>query len=356
MHILKRVTFAVILAEDADLRIRNLIGRGMVDPHAKISKDGSSRYVPILPEFVDTVKWEGYETVEGEAHTLDRRSPQERIHEALSGYPGILDILPDRWELVGDIVILKLDPACMPYRELIGRTYAEVLGAKTVCADVRGVSGEFRRPSMKVLYGTDTESVRLENGIRYRFDVTKVMYASGNTDERMRMRNLDCAGETVVDMFAGIGYFTLPLARFSGARRVFACEKNPESYGFLVKNVMDNGVSDVVIPILADNRTLLGKSFANRILMGYIHTTSEFVPTAVRMIRPGGVIHYHDTFYVGEFRDRIKDIFSRNCSRYEVLKIREVKSFAPSVSHYVADIRVDRKRCRGGVRHLPPGM
>ncbi len=342
---MKRVTFAVILAEDAGPRIRDLTSRGMVDPHAKISKDDSSRYVPILPEFVDIVRWEGYETVEGEAHTLDRRSPQERIREALSGYPGILDILPNRWEFVGDIIILKLDPACMPYRELIGKTYAEVLGAKTVCADMHGVSGEFRRPSMEVLYGTDTESVRLENGICYRFDVIKVMYASGNTNERMRMKNLDCAGETVVDMFAGIGYFTLPLARFSGARRVFACEKNPESYGFLVGNIKDNGVSDVVIPILADNRALLGRSFADRILMGYVQTTSEFVPAAVRMIRPGGMIHYHDTFYVGEFRDRIEDIFSRNCSEYEVLGIHEVKSFAPSVSHYVADIRVDRKRC-----------
>lgn len=229
----------------------------------------------------------------------------------------------------------------MPYGRLIGETYARILGAKTVCADVRGVSGEFRRPSMEILYGTDTESVRLENGIRYFFDVTKVMYASGNTDERMRMRRLDCTGETVVDMFAGIGYFTLPLAKYSGARRVFACEKNPDSYGFLVRNVRDNGVSDVVVPILADNRDLLGTRFADRILMGYVQTTSDFLDAALRMIKPGGVIHYHDTFYVSEYRQRIQEIFSEHCGDgYEILGIREVKSFAPAVSHYVADVRI----------------
>ena len=172
------------------------------------------------------------------------------------------------------------------------------------------------------------------------------MFASGNTDERMRMRNLDCTGETVVDMFAGIGYFTLPLAKFSGARRVFACEKNPESYEFLVRNVKDNEVSDVVIPILGDNRDLRGRAFADRILMGYVQTTSEFLPAALRMIRPGGIIHYHDTFYVNEYKDRIRGIFDGACGSdgYEIIGIREVKSFAPSVSHYVADVRITPSR------------
>ncbi len=342
MHNLKRVTFVRLPSDSAGPEIRGLIDRGVVDLHAKISKDSDHRYVPILQEHVAQMVSEGYETVEGDAHTLDRRSPQERIAEAFSDRPDIAGLLPDRWEFVGDIVILKLDPSLEPFLDRIGDVYAEVLGAKTVCADVRGVSGEFRRPSMRLIHGTETESVRLENGIRYRFDVTKVMFASGNTDERMRMRNLDCSGETVVDMFAGIGYFTLPLAKYSGARRVFACEKNPDSYQFLVGNIRDNGVSDVVIPILADNRHLLGRGFADRILMGYVQTTSDFMPAAMRMIRPGGVIHYHDTFYVDEYRERIEKVFSDSCGEFEIEGIREVKSFAPSVSHYVADVRVLR--------------
>ncbi|MBR4685248.1 MAG: class I SAM-dependent methyltransferase family protein [Candidatus Methanomethylophilaceae archaeon] len=343
---MKRVTFARLPSEEAGPIIRKLMSLEYVDLHAKIGKDSDYRYIPILPEHLDDVRQMGLETVEGDAHTLDRRSPQEKIHDILSSYDELSGIVPEKWEYVGDIVIVRMDPRCEQYKELIGRTYAEVLGAKTVCADVRGVSGEFRQPSMEIIYGTETESVRLENGIRYGFDVTKVMFASGNTDERMRMRKLDCTGETVVDMFAGIGYFTLPLAKYSGARRVFACEKNPESYRFLCRNIIDNELEDKVIPILSDNRNLIGKAFADRILMGYVQTTSEFVPKALTMIRPDGIIHYHDTFYVSEYEDRIRRIFDDACGPdgYEIERIHEVKSYAPSVSHYVADIRIRPSR------------
>ena len=166
------------------------------------------------------------------------------------------------------------------------------------------------------------------------------MFASGNTDERMRMRGLDCSGETVVDMFSGIGYFTLPIAKFTGARIIIACEKNPDSYQFLLKNIKLNKVTNNVIPMLGDNRSIPGKKFADRILMGYVQTTSKFLPKAISMIKPGGTIHYHDTFPTGEQDVCVHRIFSAVCDNYEILGIREVKSFAPAVSHYVADIRI----------------
>lgn len=36
------------------------------------------------------------------------------------------------------------------------------------------------------------------------------MFSSGNVSEKLRMAGMKCAGETVVDLFAGIGYYVLP--------------------------------------------------------------------------------------------------------------------------------------------------
>ena len=337
---MKQVSEAVVPADRAAELIPYLKEQGCVDLSARITSADGAKLVPILPGKESIIRSLGLSITSGPAYSEESRPPMERIRERLEAVLGAKTaLLPDKWEIAGDVITVKMDPALFEFGELIGRTYAEVLSARSVLADVSGVSGEFREPDMTLLYGPSGESVKLENGIRYCFDVTKVMFASGNLAERKRMKCLDCTGETVVDMFCGIGYFTLPLAKYSGARRVFACEKNPQSYGFLLKNLALNEI-DNVIPLLGDNRDIPGKAFADRILMGYVQTTSVFVPKALEMAKPGCMIHYHDTFPVGKEEKMIREIFDRYCSEYTIERIIEVKSFAPGVSHYVADIRV----------------
>jgi len=332
---------AVVPNAVASEMIPMLISEGMADPGAKISKGRNVRYVPLYEGYADEVKKLGIDVIDGDAHRRGSRSPQNRIKDKLAHLPpNVIDELPMKWEFVGDIVILKLHETAGPYKKEIGKAYAEELSVRTVCADIGGVSGELRRPATEVLFGENAESVRLENGIRYKFDVTKIMFASGNTDERNRMCHLNCKNETVIDMFAGIGYFTLPIAKFTGAKTVVACEKNPDSFRYLKENIKINGVSNV-IPILGDNREL-DHAGADRIIMGYVQRTSEFLGKAKEMIRPGGMIHYHDTFYVTEHRERLDEIFSKTFGKdgFSIVSVREVKSFAPSVSHYVADVRI----------------
>jgi len=321
--------------------IPKLISKDIADPGAKICKGEGVRYVPIFADREHDVKEMGLEVIDGESFTRETRSPQERIRKRLSHLPqDVTEGLPMRWEFVGDVVILRFNEAMRSYEKEIGEAYASELNVGTVCADVGGVFGEFREPSTKVIFGDKPESVRLENGIRYKFDVTKLMFASGNIDERDRMRHINCKGETVVDMFAGIGYFSLPVAKFAGAEKVIACEKNPESYHYLCENVKLNDLNNMET-ILGDNRDLNIKG-ADRIIMGYIQSTSEYLWKAKEMIKHGGMIHYHDTFYVNEYEERINSIFSETFGTdgYEIQRIKEVKSFAPSVSHYVADVKI----------------
>lgn len=76
-----------------------------------------------------------------------------------------------------------------------------------------------------------------ENKVKFGFDISKVMFCSGNCTERMRMGRVKCAGEIIYDLYCGIGYYTVPLLYYGGARHVYACEWNPNSVAALKSNL-----------------------------------------------------------------------------------------------------------------------
>ena len=89
--------------------------------------------------------------------------------------------LPDKWEKIGNVVIIKLNKNLRKYQEKIGKRYAEILHCKTVLNDVGGISGAYRKPKVEILYGSkNTETIHKENDISYKLDPQKVMFSSGN--------------------------------------------------------------------------------------------------------------------------------------------------------------------------------
>ncbi|MDH7517108.1 MAG: class I SAM-dependent methyltransferase family protein [Candidatus Thermoplasmatota archaeon] len=258
----------------------------------------------------------------------------------------LIDKIPDKWEKIGDVVIIKLPKELRRYRKNIGKAYAEVLSCKTALEDVSGITGVYREPNVEIIYGKkETETIHKENNIRYKLDPQKIMFSSGNMDERIRMATISNKNETVVDLFAGIGYFTLPMAVYSKPKRIFACEINPVAYKYLCDNIVLNNVTSIVQPLFGDNKETAPRNVADRVVMGYIEDTHKFLQTAIDCLKnKTGFIHYHEVCPDELFPDRplkhINKLSEENGRKAEFVKHRYIKSYAPGVGHYVLDIKI----------------
>jgi len=258
----------------------------------------------------------------------------------------LISKIPDKWEKIGDVITIRLPTELNRYKNQIGKTYAEVLECKTVLQEISGISGTYREPNVKIIYGTeDTETVHKENGIKYKLNPQKIMFSSGNMDERIRMAHVSNKDETVIDLFAGIGYFTLPMAVYSKPKKIFACEINPAAYDYLCENIILNDVTSIVEPLLGDNEETAPKNIADRIVMGYIEETHRFLPVAIKCLKNNrGAIHYHEVHPNELLPDKplknIQEIAEKFDRKAEILTYKHIKSYAPGVSHVVLDIRI----------------
>lgn len=254
-----------------------------------------------------------------------------------------------KWKKIGKILIID---------ENLENSYSgrfEVLLNKhnvNTIAKIEGIHGKMRKPSIKILAGSkSSETIHKENDCLFKLDISKVMWSKGNTTERMRIANIVQENEVVLDMFAGIGYFSIPIAKKASPKKIYSIEINPDSYYYLEENIKLNKINeksnknlgyDVMIPILGDSNEIAKNLSVDRIIMGYVKTTHEFLDSAVKCLKKEGIIHYHETVPEKLMFDRpINRInTSANNREFEILNNRIIKRYSPGVVHTVVDVKI----------------
>jgi tRNA wybutosine-synthesizing protein 2 len=245
------------------------------------------------------------------------------------------------YEQLGDIIIISIPNEYKELTDFIGKSFFESFECQTVL-EKGFVSGEFRVPYYKKIIGNGFVTIHKENGILYKIDLSKVMFSSGNIAERIRMADVSSPDEVVIDMFSGIGYFTLPLAKY-GKSIVWALEKNPNSYGLLLENISLNRLTGRVFPVNTDCLDFNPDFKADRIVMGYFSDDERFLLKALDMIKDGGIIHYHNTVSEkseSHFNKDIESILSKKGKKMEPLYYHRIKKYSPGVWHVVFYFKV----------------
>ncbi len=206
------------------------------------------------------------------------------------------NIISSGYQILGDIMLLKLPNAKPSEKKKIAGGIIKLLPyIKSVC-EIKEIKGELRQPNIKLIAGERTETIHTENGVKYHLDVSKIMFSKGNLSERQRLIKKVKQNETVVDMFAGIGYFSLPIAKHAKAKKIVAIEKNLDAFRFLKNNIQLNNVTNVQT-IWGDCKDFARSvtNFADRVIMGYFPGTEEFLPSAIKIAKNNASVHFHNT-------------------------------------------------------------
>ena len=270
--------------------------------------------------------------------------------------------IPESWEFYDDLLLIPghsfADHRWKPLLPQLLQILCKVYNVRRVAKKHLVVNDKFRSPRTELLLGSNPWVWRKENGITYHFDVTKSMFCAGNISEKLRVSKFDCFGEVVVDLFAGIGYFTLPYLFHAKADYMYACEWNPNSVIALKHNLEKHGLTDKCTVLEGDNRLVCPHNVADRVNLGLIPQSDISWKTACQALKPtGGVLHIHGNVETkkGENKREKMDAWARNTGeairenlkevkptwdwRTEVLHIECVKSYAPRVFHLVLDLK-----------------
>ncbi len=312
---------------------RELIERGVVDKNLKIRTKNDDLLIPVLKHI------EGYEIGIGDfEEIISERSPAE-----------ILGFSP-AYEHIGDIAIIDRQQA---QAHRVAQVLLKQNRIKTVLQAESSVTGEYRTRSVSILAGEKrTRTLYRENKCRYLIDLSRVYFTPRLSTERARIADKIHDGEIVVDMFAGVGPFSILIAKRYPRAHVIAIDKNPDAIRYLKENVKLNKVENIKI-IDRDARDAVKEiSGADHVIMNLPHSAIEFLDAAFGVLKNGGIIHFYAIAHENDLFDgilkRIEDIAGLSGFHIVPLDKRVVRPYAP----YQFNICIDFQVLSSAVSHL----
>ena len=261
--------------------------------------------------------------------------------------------LVSSYDVVGDIAIIRIRDKLEEKAKLIAEAIMDSnKHIKTVLRQTGAVSGAFRLRGLEWIGGEKkTITAHMEHGCRFHVDLAASYFSPRLSYEHMRIARLVQPHETVVNMFAGVGCFSIIIAKHSKANRIYSIDINPDAIHFMNENIRLNKVESRVIPIEGDAQVIIETGFvekADRVLMPLPEKAYEYLNSAIKALKPsGGWIHFYDSTHADKRDDAIPQIITKVSERLENLKVdfqvpysRIVRTVGPNWYQLVLDISI----------------
>ena len=234
------------------------------------------------------------------------------------------DELISAFDQIGHIIIIRIPDSLTSKKKLIGETLLDqVKSAKSIFYQSSSVDGEFRTRDLEILAGEDkTETEYKESGCRFLVDVRNVFFSPRLSSERTRIAEFVNNDEVVVNMFGGVGIFSIIAAKMKKCT-VFNIDINPFATKLCKKNIAINRLVGNVISIQGDASQVINSQLENksdRTLMLLPEKSDEFLDSAILSTKSGGIIHYYSHIHADKKSDAAK------LSEQHYMQITPVKS------------------------------
>ncbi len=330
---------------------------GLVDKELEVQRDDAYIYIPLAKsppqDEVQALKKQAI-SLEITTHTFpERKKRPATLMEILEGKlpPHLLACVPRAMDIVGDIAIIEIPPELEAYKKDVGNAILQVhKNLRTVLAKAGAIKGEYRTREYAIIAGEPkTETVHKEHSCLYHVDLAKAYFSPRLSHEHKRVASMVKEGETIIDMFAGVGPFSILIAKTHEKVKVYAIDKNPDAIALLKRNVRLNRVEGKVHPILGDARQIVKRELrglADRVIMNLPEKAIEFVGAACEVLKTeGGTVHFYGFVTAEEQLEKLKHQFKEEVekSRRSVVKIlysRAIRETAPYEWQAVLDADV----------------
>ena len=259
-----------------------------------------------------------------------------------------ISLLYGGFDIVGDIAVIKIPEALQSRKELIGEALIKnVKTVHTVLAQITPVSGEYRTRDLEVIFGEEkTITIYKEHGCMFKVDLAQAYFSPRLSTERLRIAKLVKPGETVTNLFAGVGAYSIIIAKKVPDVRVYSIDVNKAAYELTIENIKLNKLIDRIIPILGDARKVVIdiKGEASRVLMPLPEQSASYLDVAVSALRPPeGVIHYYTHVYSIRNNDAhieaLKTLNNNPNLKYELISHNIVREVGPRWYQVVLDLK-----------------
>ena len=319
---------------------KKLLDAEVLDNRYKIAAKGEYLLMPLKGDIPEGLEF--YQTVECE--------PEERMTK-VGDYRELLVIseelkqeLPTSYDIVGDIVMIKIPGSLEQHKGEIGRAIIDTHKKVKTVMDDKGVIGDFRLRDVEVIAGeSKTTTIYREYGIELEVDVAKSYFSPRLATERWRVVNQVHEGETVLDMFAGLGPFSILIAKHVKVKQIHAIDINPDAIELLKINTVRNSVDHVIDIHLGDASKIAPKIPSDRVIMNLPHSAGIFIKPALDSLENGGMIHYYEILPEEKAKERALELveeINKLGKQAQIVEQRIVRTYSPMDVHMAFDILV----------------